>query len=168
MEKEYLKKILFVCMGNICRSPAAEGIFKKLILDNGLEKIIFVDSAGTIDYHSGELPDSRMRKAGADRGYEFNHISRKFNPSFDFDYYDYIFYMDNQNYKDISMLDNQMKYSSKLFPTSAFCKRHKVQSVPDPYYGTIGDFNNVIDILEDGCQGILERLKKEIESKNQR
>ncbi|MBZ0200822.1 MAG: low molecular weight phosphotyrosine protein phosphatase, partial [Ignavibacteriaceae bacterium] len=93
-----MKKILFVCMGNICRSPAAEGVFKALVKQNGLEDFFEVDSAGTIGYHAGEQPDVRMKKHALKRGYNLIHAARKFNPLRDFDYFDYIITMDDENF----------------------------------------------------------------------
>ncbi|MDP4115776.1 MAG: low molecular weight protein-tyrosine-phosphatase [Bacteroidota bacterium] len=165
---KYLRKVLFVCMGNICRSPAAEGILKKYIQDKGLEGKIYVDSAGTIGYHAGEMPDTRMRKAASERGYNLTHRSRKFDPDFDFDYFDYIFYMDNQNFNDITYFDQNRVYLNKILSVSEYCLKHKMILVPDPYYGTIHDFYKVIEILEDACEGIIERLIKEIEPDNKR
>lgn len=162
-DDDYLKKVLFVCMGNICRSPAAEGILKKYINEKHLENKIFVDSAGTIDYHVGEKPNPRMLKAASERGFNLTHICRQFNPIFDFKHFDYIFYMDKQNFNEIAYYDIKKEYSHKILSTAGFCTRHNVSIVPDPYYGTMDDYHNVVEILEDACQGILERLIKEIE-----
>jgi protein-tyrosine phosphatase len=148
----YNKKVLFVCLGNICRSPAAEAILKKYLIDENLQENIYVDSAGTAGYHVGETPDPRMIGYAAKRGFNLDHITRKFNPAKDFVKFDYIITMDN---------DNLNKFSHKLFRMADFCKNIKVDEVPDPYYEGKEGFNNVLDILEDGCKGIIEKLKNE-------
>ena len=155
------KKILFVCLGNICRSPAAEAILKKNLQDKNLHDKIYVDSAGTAGYHIGESPDPRMIAYAAKRGYTVEHTTRKFNPAKDFIKFDYIITMDNENFKDVKSHDNVNKFSHKIFRMADFCKNIKVDEVPDPYYEGKKGFNNVLDILEDGCKGILEKLKNE-------
>lgn len=156
------KKILFVCMGNICRSPAAEGIMKQLVENENLGENIFVDSAGTIGYHAGEPADARMRKYAGKRGYELTSISRKFNPVTDFENFDYIITMDNDNYDDISFLDRGGKFHHKLFKMVDFNRNLKVSEVPDPYYSGTDGFELVLDILEDACEGLLQKVKNEI------
>ena len=156
------KKILFVCMGNICRSPAAEGVMKTFVEKEGLTDNIFVDSAGTIGYHAGEPADARMIEHAARRGYDLTSISRKFNASSDFENFDYIITMDDDNYKDIKGLDYSGKYKNKIFKMVDFSRNLKVTEVPDPYYGGWDGFENVINILEDACAGLLDRIKNEI------
>jgi low molecular weight protein-tyrosine phosphatase len=153
------KKILFVCLGNICRSPAAEAILKKRLRDENLQDIIYVDSAGTAGYHVDESPDPRMIGYAAKRGYTIEHTTRKFNPVKDFSEFDYIITMDNENFNDVKSHDNLNKYSHKLFKMAEFCKNSKIDEVPDPYYEGKKGFNNVLDILEDGCTGIMEKIK---------
>lgn len=155
------KKILFVCLGNICRSPAAEAILRKYLKDENLEDNIYVDSAGTAGYHIGEASDPRMIGLAAKRGFKMDHITRKFNPAKDFANFDYIISMDNQNFEDIKSHDNLNKFSHKIFKMVDFCSSNKIEEVPDPYYEGEKGFNNVLDILEDGCNGILEKLKNE-------
>jgi protein-tyrosine phosphatase len=157
-----MKKILFVCMGNICRSPAAEGVMQKMVRDNGLTDKIYVDSAGTIGYHSGERADSRMIKHAKKRGYELLSISRQFDPGRDFDEFDYIIAMDNINFGDLLQMDHKNKYSSKIFKMTAFCTKIKADIVPDPYYGGEQGFETVLDIVEDGCTTLIEKIKKEL------
>ncbi len=155
-------KILFVCLGNICRSPAAQGVMEKLVENENLEDLIEVDSAGTIAYHQGESADPRMMKHAAQRGYNLTSIARKFDPETDFDSADYIVAMDNENYKDILTMDYIGKYRKKIFKMTQFSREIKTGEVPDPYYkGAIG-FEYVLDILEDSCRGLLERIKDEI------
>lgn len=153
------KKILFVCLGNICRSPAAEGIMKTLINKNGFKDHVFVDSAGTIAFHTGEKPDLRMIDHAAKRGYELDHHARKFDPEKDFNKFDYIITMDNQNYADIKSFDDKEKYSNKIFKMTDFSSKYNVDEVPDPYYLGPSGFENVINILEDACTGLLNKIQ---------
>jgi protein-tyrosine phosphatase len=156
--------VLFVCMGNICRSPAAEGIFKKFVEDAKLDNIISVDSAGTIGYHSGEMPDARMRQHAKVHGYNLNHKARQFNPEQDFEQFDYIITMDNENYANILRMDNKYLYFKKVFKMADFISDKNVSEVPDPYYGGAEGFEFVIDILEDGSNNLLTKIKKDLES----
>ena len=153
-------KILFVCMGNICRSPAAEGIMKSLITREGLNEKIEVDSAGTIPYHSGELPDPRMRRHAALRGYNLESRARHFDQGIDFDKFDYIIAMDEANYSYLQSF-NKGEYSGKLFKLSRFAGQVKFEDVPDPYYSGAQGFEKVLDLLEDACGGLLENIKNE-------
>ena len=157
-------KILFVCLGNICRSPAAQGVMEKLVKEDNLEELIEVDSAGTIAYHVGESADPRMTEHAARRGYDLTSIARKFNPETDFDSADYIIAMDNENYKDILGMDYIGKYRNKIYKMTQFCRKIKTSEVPDPYYKGAEGFEYVLDILEDSCRGLLERIKDEIGS----
>ena len=154
------RKVLFVCLGNICRSPAAEGIFKKMIEDRGLEDKYFVDSAGTAGYHDGDLPDRRMRHHGALRGYNFDSISRRLT-SDDFYDFDYILVMDDNNYDDAMDIAPDLESRSKLHRMVDFSRHMNHDYVPDPYYGGDAGFSLVIDILEDACEGLLGKLEKE-------
>lgn len=158
-------KLLFVCMGNICRSPAAEGIMKSIINKNNYSDLIEVDSAGTIDYHSGELPDARMRRHARNRGYELVSRARVFT-SLDFKSFDKIIVMDNENYADVTLLTSDENDINKVFKLTDFCTKHKIPIVPDPYYGGDSGFEHVLDLLEDGCENLFNIIKKEIESKN--
>ena len=155
------KKILFVCLGNICRSPAAEAILKKKLADKDLQNNIEVDSSGTAGYHVGEYSDPRMIGYAAKRGYNLEHITRKFNPAKDFTRFDYIITMDNENFAEVTSHDNLNRFAHKIFRMADFCKNIQIEEVPDPYYEGEKGFNNVLDILEDGCMGILEKLKNE-------
>jgi len=158
-------KVLFVCMGNICRSPAAEGIFKKFVDDAGLENVISVDSAGTIGYHAGEMPDARMRQYASKRGYNLVSLARQFNPKQDFDEFDFIITMDNDNYSDILSLDYNSQFNKKIFKMVDFISDKNVSEVPDPYYGDVNGFEFVIDILEDGTKNLLTKIKYDIEGR---
>jgi protein-tyrosine phosphatase len=155
-------KVLFVCLGNICRSPAAEGIMKSLVLQQNLQENISVDSAGTIGYHTGDSPDPRMLKQASERGFELNHKARKFNPTIDFMDFDYIVTMDDQNYIDVKNLDKKNKFLSKIYKIADFSSDPEVKTVPDPYYGGPEAFDNVIDILKDSCTNLLNKIKDDI------
>jgi len=158
-----MPKVLFVCMGNICRSPAAEGIFRKLVSDVKLDDKISIDSAGTIDYHAGELPDIRMRNHALQRGYNLDSRARQFNLQKDFKEFDYIIVMDNDIYDNILRLDAKKLYRNKIFKMTKFCSDKNVKEVPDPYYEGADGFEIVLDILEDSTKHLLEKIRADIE-----
>lgn len=150
-------KVLFVCLGNICRSPSAENIMNHLIKEAGLEAKIICDSAGTSGYHIGASPDRRMSAAAAKRGIELLGHSRKLKSS-DLANFDLILAMDRENYRDILYLDREGKYEDKVALMCQFAKNHSAKEVPDPYYGGQAGFDNVIDLLLDSCEGLLEYI----------
>jgi protein-tyrosine phosphatase len=155
-------KILFVCLGNICRSAAANGIMEDMVKQAGLQKLISVDSAGTYGGHRGELPDARMRAAAANRGYRLTHRSRKIEEE-DFYRFDMIIVMDDMNYENVTRLAPERKYLEKVYRFVEFCSQHPQWSyVPDPYYEGREGFELVLDLLEDGCANIL----KQVQNKN--
>ena len=160
------KRILFVCMGNICRSPAAEGIAKKFLEKRGLDGLIEIDSAGTLDYHTGELPDSRMILNASKRGYRLDSKARQFNPNNDFGNFDYIVTMDEDNYSEITSLDRNNKYKDKIFKMVSFGNSYKVDEVPDPYYSGSDGFEYVLDILEDSVNGLINKVEDDIRREN--
>jgi len=151
-----MKKILFVCLGNICRSPAAEGIMRQKSAGLPIE----IDSAGTAGYHTGDLPDARMRSHAAKRGYVLDSHARKFDPAVDFAKFDMIIAMDHENLSDLRRMDGKKRYTDKLFLMSDFCRTMSVDEVPDPYYEGPEGFEHVLDILEDACDGLLASLSK--------
>lgn len=151
-------KILFVCLGNICRSSAAEGVMKKLVIDAGLEKQIGIDSAGILSYHQGELPDERMRKHALKRGYDLTHRSRPVRVS-DFEKFDLVIGMDDQNIRDLEERTSSGEYFYKIHRMTEYCRKFNDRdNVPDPYYGGADGFELVLDLLEDACQGLLDTL----------
>lgn len=152
-------KILFVCLGNICRSPAAEGVMKGITKDSGLN--LEIDSAGLISYHQGENPDSRMMSTARRRGYPLNHKARKIVPQ-DFDYYDIIIGMDSDNIKKLNQICPEKLRNKIHIASEYFVEVDNYNCVPDPYYGDMDDFDNVISLLEDACKGLLEKIKTEI------
>lgn len=155
MNKEKYK-ILFVCLGNICRSPMAETIMNKLIKENHLSNRIMVDSAGIIGFHAGEKADSRMRQHAYQRGYNITHISRPISIS-DFDEFDLIISMDESVYDSLLNKAPSIPHESKVVRMTDFCQIHTdATHVPDPYYGGASGFEHVIDLLEDSCIGLLK------------
>ena len=154
-----VKKILFVCLGNICRSPAAEGVFKQKIKERDLEKLFVVDSAGTGGWHVGDLADPRMRETALSRGIELTSRSRKIEES-DLYEFDHILVMDNDNLFAVKSLikDNQNPVSSKIKLILNYSKKAQVREVPDPYYGGQNGFEKVIDLLDDAMDGLIDDL----------
>ena len=150
-----MKKILFVCLGNICRSPGAEGVMKSLVKKKGKEGNFFIDSAGTYGGHSGALPDERMRRHAARRGYVLDSRARQFYASADFAEFDMIIGMDDQNVADLRRLALTEEEKGKIFHMTDFCRHHPgVSEVPDPYYGGATGFDFVLDLLEDAVEGL--------------
>lgn len=152
-------KILFVCLGNICRSPAAEGILRAAASRRGIADRLEIDSAGTYGGHAGSLPDPRMRHAAAQRGYDLTHRARRVREE-DFDRFDMIIAMDDMNYEALHRLAPSRAAAQHIYRMTEFCRRHPDRSyVPDPYYEGSEGFELVLDLLEDGCEGILDRLE---------
>lgn len=152
-------RVLFVCLGNICRSPAAEGIFAGMVKSENLENYITVDSAGTAGYHSGELPDLRMRRHGIRRGYSFESISRKFTVHDFFDF-DIIIVMDDSNYHNVMQLAPDIESGQKVHRMVEFSQKFSHDHIPDPYYSGAEGFEVVLDLLEDACDGLLTKIKE--------
>ncbi|TGM07915.1 low molecular weight phosphotyrosine protein phosphatase [Leptospira barantonii] len=151
-------RVLFVCLGNICRSPAAEGAFLDLIQRRNLESSFYVDSCGTSRYHIGELPDPRTRQAARKKGIELVHKARQFRKE-DFREFDYILTMDKSNQKDVLYLTSAEEEKKKVQLFRFFQKDSKKDSeVPDPYYGTLMDFDEVQNIVSDTAEDFLEFL----------
>lgn len=151
-------KVLFVCLGNICRSPTAEAIFKKMIHEQNLSEKFFVDSAGTSGQHAGEPADVRSRKHGAGRGYDLSSISRAVKSPQDFKEFDLILPMDDSNFAHLVRLTPDPSARRKIKLVTDFCVRHNVRGVPDPYYSGPEGFEEVIDILEDACANLLKQI----------
>ncbi len=151
-------KLLFVCLGNICRSPAAENIMNHLVKQASLSEQIICDSAGTASYHIGNPPDERMAAAAKALDIKLDGQARQFKKS-DFDKFDLILAMDRENYQNILSLDPTGQYRDKVRLMCDFCSRHTATEVPDPYYGGLEGFNHVIDLLLDACSGLLEYVK---------
>lgn len=155
------KKVLFVCMGNICRSPTAEAVFRRTLNRNGLEARVEVDSAGTHGYHVGESPDTRTQRAAASRGYDLSNIrARKVAPQ-DLEYFDLILAMDRNNLEILRRLcPPERQNRLRLFMD--YARSFDDDEVPDPYYGLGQDFDLVLDMVEDASEGLLADIKQEL------
>lgn len=151
--------ILFVCLGNICRSPSAEAVMNGLIKREGLSDEIHCDSAGILNYHAGEKADQRMQSHAIRRGYILTSISRQVNPTIDFNKFDMIIGMDDKNIWDLKSLARNAEDLTKIFKITDFCRKVEYDQVPDPYYGGEQGFELVLDILEDACEGLLDFLR---------
>ena len=153
------KKILFVCLGNICRSPAAEGVFKKKIKDRNLENLFTVDSAGTGSWHVGNLADPRMRETALTRGIELTSRSRKIQEN-DLYEFDYILVMDSDNLNAVKSLikDKLNPINSKIKLILSYSKDSKLVEVPDPYYGGQNGFEKVLDLLDEAIDRLIDSL----------
>ncbi len=153
------RKLLFVCLGNICRSPAAEGIMQSIVAGEGLQDEIEVDSAGTYGGHAGERADARMRQAASKRGYDLTSRSRRMEET-DFDRFDMIVVMDDSNYERVHRMAPSPEAARKIYRMTEFCRRHPgADHIPDPYYEGAQGFERVLDLLEDACGGLLEFIK---------
>ncbi len=152
--------VLFVCMGNICRSPAGENIFRHHVKEAGLSGPIRCDSAGTIGYHTGNKPDQRMSRTIRQRGYEVTGFARQFSRN-DFAAFDLILTMDEENYDNVMKLAKSQSDQKKVRRFTDFCTQHSHGAVPDPYYGGDEGFELVADLIEDGSAGLLAHIRKE-------
>ena len=155
-----MKRILFVCLGNICRSPAAQGVMEALVNKAGVSDKIFCDSAGTSGWHDGETADERMRSHAKDRGYELTSRSRPLQIH-DFLQFDWIITMDDKNRRDLLRMDPEKLFQQKVKGMTDFCKEHFEREVPDPYYLEADGFEHVLDMLEDGCACLLDFVLNE-------
>lgn len=154
------KRVLFVCLGNICRSPAAEGVLRRIVEENGADARWEIDSAGTGGWHVGELPDRRMRVHARERGLDLNHRCRKVKVS-DFDDFDIIVPMDDNNQLELRRLAPSLEAARKIIPMAAFVDdSFHYDYVPDPYYEGAEGFELVLDLLENGCSHMFEMLGK--------
>lgn len=154
------KRILFVCSGNICRSPSAEAIFQNLVVNKGLEWQFEIDSAGTGPWHVGEPADNRMRRHARKRGYNLTSIARQFNPAVDFDRFDHIIVMDDENVRSLRSVARNENDLAKISKMTEYSKAFNYKNVPDPYYGGDEGFELVIDLIEDASEGLLEELNR--------
>lgn len=159
MKKKKIK-ILFVCLGNICRSPSAEAVMKKLVKEAGLEREIVVESAGIIGYHEGELPDSRMRVHASRRGYVLDSLSRPVKAA-DFYDFDLIVGMDDRNIDALKEKAPDLESMGKIRKMTDFSRNSLYDHVPDPYYGGASGFELVLDLLEDACSGLLDTISSD-------
>ena len=153
MSTNKIHKILFVCLGNICRSPAAQGVFQSIVDSRGRADEFLVDSAGTYSGHRGQLPDKRMRTAALQRGYDLTHRARPVSVT-DFLEFDLIIAMDDSNFTDLMHLAPSVETSRKIKRMSAYFSGHTFDHVPDPYYMGADGFELVLDLLEDACNNL--------------
>jgi len=153
-------RVLFVCWGNICRSPAGENVFRQLLTKNGHTHSIECDSAGTIDAHAGKSPDRRMRQTLEQRHIPVQGAARQITVG-DFEKFDLILTMDDSNRQEVLAIAPSAEGRAKVRPFTSFCQAHDEREVPDPYYGGDGGFEFVADLIEDGCRGLLEHIAAE-------
>ncbi|MBQ1725257.1 MAG: low molecular weight phosphotyrosine protein phosphatase [Muribaculaceae bacterium] len=152
------KKVLFVCLGNICRSPAAQAVMQRLVDERGLAGRFELDSAGTYGGHAGDLPDRRMRVHAQRRGYDLTHRSRRITPD-DFDHFDVIVAMDEDNRRTLARLTATVQQTRKIVMMGDYISRNPhYDYVPDPYYEGSEGFELVLDLLEDACLNLLNQL----------
>ena len=153
-------KVLFVCMGNICRSPTAEGVFAKMVADEGMDNLIEIDSAGTHAYHVGEAPDPRARKHAAMRNVKLDHLRARKAVSEDFHEFDLVLAMDKDNYAILEEIcPAGMEHKLQLFLD--YAPNLPNSEVPDPYYGGTKGFERVLDMVEEASRGLLKSIKNQ-------
>jgi len=152
-----MHKVLFVCMGNICRSPTGEAVFRQFVAARGFEDRFHIDSAGTIAYHAGEPADPRMRRAASRRGYDLTSIARAVTRA-DLDEFDVVVAMDHDNFAELAQLGNDARAKLVLLGrfTPGAVTDHDAPPVPDPYYGGARGFDIVIDMIESACPRLFE------------
>lgn len=156
------QRILFVCLGNICRSPAAEAMMQMLVDRAGLQNEIFLDSAGTYGGHAGERADLRMRSAALARGIDITHRSRQVREQ-DFERFDMVIAMDDNNYEALFRLAPSREAQFKIYRFREFLRHHPDWSyIPDPYYEGHEGFELVLDLLEDGCATLLGEIEQKL------
>ena len=155
-----MMRILLVCMGNICRSPTAEGVLRQFIRQHGLGDKVEVDSAGTHGYHVGEAPDSRTQRAAAARGYDLSQLRARKVARQDLDYFDLILAMDKSNLDNLMRLaDPEQRKRIRLFMD--YARNFDDKEVPDPYYGLGHGFDLVLDMVEDASLGLIDEIKQQ-------
>lgn len=151
-------RVLFVCMGNICRSPTAHGVFRHIVMAQEMEHQVQVDSAGTHNYHPGSPPDQRSQKHAAQRGYDLSDLRARQIKDSDFERYDLILAMDWDN---LALVQAQCpdEHQAKVRRLTEFCQTLTNQVIPDPYYGGTNGFEDVLDLVEDACEGLIRHVR---------
>ncbi len=153
--------VLFVCMGNICRSPTAHGVFRKLVADAGLEEFIHIDSAGTHAYHVGKAPDPRAQETALRRNLDLSDLRARQVQKEDFARFDYILAMDEDNYHALTLIC-PAEYQDRIQYFMDYAPHWGVREVPDPYYGGATGFEQVFDMVEEAARGLLEHLQRQL------
>jgi protein-tyrosine phosphatase len=157
-------RILFVCMGNICRSPSAEGVFRSVLAQRAPQLPVEIDSAGTHDYHVGEPPDERAIAAARRRGIDLSALRARMVRVSDFDYYDLILAMDEQNLRELQRRAPPQRHE-RIRLLMEFVPAASVRAVPDPYYGGPQGFEQVLDLLEEAAEGLLGEVLSRAEAR---
>jgi len=152
-------RVLFVCLGNICRSPTAEGVFRKLIQDEGYVADIEIDSAGTHAYHAGEPPDSRAQQTARQRGIDISQLRGRKVLAGDANVFDYVLAMDHENYQNLLRIFPEHEHQ-KVGLFMQYASQRAEQEVPDPYFGGAGGFDRVLDMIEEASIGLLNNIKR--------
>lgn len=150
--------VLFVCMGNICRSPTAEGVFREMVAREGLSESIHIDSAGTHDYHIGDPPDARAQQHALRRGYDLSKLSARQVMRADFANFDYLIAMDRTNRLALERISPE-RHRNRIHLFLAFAEGVKEEEVPDPYYGGAQGFETVLDLVENAAAGLLRHIR---------
>jgi protein-tyrosine phosphatase len=153
-------KVLFVCLGNICRSPTAEGVFRKLVQEQNLARQIEIDSAGTHAYHVGEPPDERAQDAALRRGVDISGLRGRKAIAADMRTFDYVLAMDNENFENLRAIC-PAGLESKIRLFLEFAPNRPEKEVPDPYFGGAGGFDRVLDMIEEAALGLLEDIRRQ-------
>ena len=151
--------VLFICMGNICRSPTAQGVFRHLVEAEGLSHMIQTDSAGTIGYHVGDPPDRRARETALKRGVDLSDLRARKAKAEDFEAFDYLIAMDRDNYNDLLAICPP-GYEERLYLFLEFAPQRPEEEVPDPYYGGVAGFDRVFDMVEEASRGLLQHIRE--------
>lgn len=159
MEDFGVVRVLFVCLGNICRSPTAEGVFRKMVEQEGLGHLIRIDSAGTSDYHAGGPPDPRALQAARQRGIDLSGLRARQAVARDFTEFDYVLAMDGANLRDLRRLCPP-DYAGHFGRFLDFAPQLKTRDVPDPYYGGANGFETVLDMIEAASRGLLSHIRE--------
>ena len=158
-------RVLFVCLGNICRSPTAHGVLQTKIIERGWQYQVEVDSAGTAAWHAGKAPDSRSAAAAARRGYDLSTLRARQVTAADLDYFDYVLAMDENNLQQLRMLCPAGSRTKPQLLLQQFGQRFSLSEVPDPYYGGESGFEQVLDLIEDACEGLLRDIEQRLQGR---
>src|SRR5690606_4863251 len=159
-------RVLFVCLGNICRSPTAHGVLQQKITQRGWQYQVEVDSAGTAAWHTGKAPDSRSTAAAARRGYDLSSLCARQVTAADLDYFDYVLAMDDSNLLNLQQIGNPENRTQPQLFLQQFGQRFTVREVPDPYYGGDAGFEQVLDLIEDACDGLLAAIEQRLQERS--